>query len=472
MTDSSVNNRTIFHVDVNSAFLSWSAVKRLQEDPSAVDLRTIPSAVGGDAETRHGIITAKSIPAKKYGIHTAMTVAEAMRLCPDLVLVPGDFAVYRKFSKQFIDILKGYTDLVEQASIDEAYMDVTGTEELYREYETEEYAFPLSLAHHIRSEIKKTLGFTVNIGVSTNKLLAKMASDFEKPDRVHTLYPEEVPAKMWPLPVGDLFGCGARTAEKLASYGVRTIGDAAAMEETWLKQILGDKAGAYIWRSANGKNDRPVEAVREEAKSVSNEITLAKDLVESNYNIKAPKLIHSLSESVARRLREKGLFGQTVVVSVKTADFRRKSRQAPLPGPTDSGVTIEKAAMGLLHDLCFGEGSGTEESSAATAAGRGGRRAPLARPAQAGGLFGRNMGVRLVGVGVTNISHGENRQMSIFDFDGAEGISAGEAEKGEKDISLPGGKMYSGRRRQQNLDAMEDAINGKFGEGTLKRGLS
>lgn len=434
--------RTIFHVDVNSAFLSWTAVKRLQEDTEAVDLRTIPSAVGGDVETRHGIITAKSTPAKKYGIKTAMTIGQALRLCPNLVVVPADFKTYREFSHQFISILKKYTDLAEQASIDEAYMDVTGTEELYRGFETEEWKWPLSLAHHISNEIKTELGFTVNVGISVNKLLAKMASDFEKPDKVHTLYPEEVPQKMWPLPVGELFGCGARTAERLRTLGVVTIGDAAALDEEVLKRALGDKAGSYIWRSANGLSDSPVEPVREEAKSVSNETTLSADIVESNYNNAMPSVIHELSESVGRRLRKAGLYGSTVVATVKTSDFRRRSKQMPLSVPTDSGQVVEAAAMSLFRDLCFG--------TASTA-----------------GLFAEDVGVRLVGVGVTGINHGENRQLSLFDMeDGTDSLlGAGDGAAVET-------KKQPSAETQHRLDAMEDAINGKFGEGALKRGIS
>ncbi len=433
--------RTIFHVDVNSAFLSWSAVKRLQEDPEALDLRTIPSAVGGDVETRHGIITAKSTPAKKYGIKTAMTIGQALRLCPNLVVVPADFKTYREFSHQFISILKKYTDLVEQASIDEAYMDVTGTEGLYSGFETEEWKWPESLAHHISNEIKTELGFTVNVGISVNKLLAKMASDFEKPDKVHTLYPEDVPRKMWPLPVGELFGCGARTAERLRTLGVVTIGDAAALDEDVLKRALGDKAGAYIWRSANGLSDSPVEPVREEAKSVSNETTLSADIVDSNYNKTMPPIVHELSESVGRRLRKAGLFGSTVVATVKTSDFRRRSKQMPLSAPTDSAPVIEAAALGLFRDLCFGTCSSA-------------------------GLFEENVGVRLVGVGVTGIDHGENRQLSLFDLDTGTDLLL------ESGISTDGeSKSRPSAEKQHKLDAMEDAINGKFGEGALKRGI-
>ena len=219
-----LDGRTIFHVDVNSAFLSWSALKLLEEDPGAVDLRTIPSGVGGDVKTRHGIITAKSIPAKKYGVQTGEPVVKALQKCPQLVLVPPDFETYRKYSRALMEILARYTPLIQQVSIDEAYMDLTDR----IPYGDREGA--LALAKQIRDHVREQLGFTVNVGISVNKLLAKTASDFEKPDRTHTLYPEEVPAKMWPLPIGTLHGCGKSTAQKLQLIGINTIGEAAAAD--------------------------------------------------------------------------------------------------------------------------------------------------------------------------------------------------------------------------------------------------
>ena len=186
--------RTIFHVDVNSAFLSWSALKKLRDEPGSVDLRTIPSAVGGDVKTRHGIITAKSIPAKKYGIQTAEPVVKALQKCPQLVLVPPDFQTYQEYSRALMDILAQYSSLLQQVSIDEAYLDMSdriapGDREAAKMW-----------AMRIREQVKKELGFTVNVGISTNKLLAKMASDFEKPDRTHTLYPDEVPRRLPRIP--------------------------------------------------------------------------------------------------------------------------------------------------------------------------------------------------------------------------------------------------------------------------------
>ena len=255
--------RFVFHVDVNSAFLSWSALKQLQEDPGSVDLRTIPSAVGGDIRTRHGIITAKSIPAKAYHVQTGEPVVRALEKCPQLVLVRSDFKTYRMYSSRFISILKEYTDQVQQASIDEAYMDVS---DLVSSRED-----AITLADRIKNTVRGRLGFTVNVGISENKFLAKMASDFEKPDKVHTLFPDEIRQKMWPLPVRDLYGCGAATAQQLNEMGFRTIGDLAACSEQMLKTILGEKRGEYIYQRVRGIDSSLVETVRQEAKSCSQE---------------------------------------------------------------------------------------------------------------------------------------------------------------------------------------------------------
>ena len=205
----------VFHIDVNSAFLSWEAVYRVQYLGGNLDLRTIPSAVGGDISKRHGIILAKSIPAKKYNIQTGEPVVDALRKYPDLVLVPPNYELYEKNSKAFMAILRKYSDKVEQYSIDEAFMDMTGTQILF--------GAPVIAANAIKDEIYQTLGFTVNVSVSTNKLLAKMASDFKKPNLVHTLFPHEIEKEMWPLPVRDLFFVGGASEKKLHSLGIRTI---------------------------------------------------------------------------------------------------------------------------------------------------------------------------------------------------------------------------------------------------------
>ena len=191
--------RIIFHIDVNSAFLSWTSVENLRTGRGP-DLRLIPAVIGGDQSSRHGIVLAKSIPAKAFGIYTSQPVAQALRLCGDLTVYPPEHELYRRFSRELMAYLKSLTPDVEQLSIDECFLDFTGI--------AHRYPSPVQAAHSIRDTIYARFGFTVNIGISSNKLLAKMASDFEKPNRVHTLFPSEVPEKMWPLPVGELYMAG------------------------------------------------------------------------------------------------------------------------------------------------------------------------------------------------------------------------------------------------------------------------
>ena len=315
-----IAERTIFHVDVNSAFLSWSALKKLRDEPGSVDLRTIPSAVGGDVKTRHGIITAKSIPAKRYGIQTAEPVVKALQKCPQLVLVPPDFDTYREYSRKLMDILAQYSPMLQQVSIDEAYLDMSdriapGDREAAKMW-----------ARRIREQVKRELGFTVNVGISTNKLLAKMASDFEKPDRTHTLYPDEVPSKMWPLPIDSLHGCGKSTAQKLQLVGINTIGEAAASDPLLLQSILGQKSGAYIYNSANGISRSPVVAEREQAKSISNERTLSEDVDRENYHTNGIPVIRELAEKVASRMQKKGLPGRRRCLKPPTGQRRSNRR--------------------------------------------------------------------------------------------------------------------------------------------------
>lgn len=368
----------IFHVDVNSAFLSWSAVKRLKEDPDALDLRTVPSVICGDVETRHGIVTAKSIPAKRYGIETAEPVMSALRKCPTLILEKSDFTTYREYSRAFIGILKRFSEKVEQASIDEAYVDMG-------QLSTVE---ALMAAHRIKDTIRDSLGFTVNVGMSTNKLLAKMASDFSKPDKVHTLWRDEVPAKLWPLEIGLLYGCGGATAAKLRGLGIYTIGEAAHTEESLLQGVFGEKKGTYLYRSANGLGSEEVHTEHEEAKSYSNETTLAEDITEENYDTNAPGVVKSLAESVSRRMSRDGMYAQTIGIMAKSNQFVRYSRQVTLPESTQDAGMIEQQAQMLLNQLARGEH----------------------------GLFAQGVQIRLIGVSATKLDKGEYRQINLFDY--------------------------------------------------------
>ena len=226
-----MGERIIFHIDANSAFLSWTAAYRVKVLGDPVDLRDIPSVIAGDKESRHSIILAKSTRAKKYGIRTGEPLFQALQKCPELVIAPPDYELYVTASRKFVEMLRQFSPKVEQYSIDEAWVDMTGTERLW--------GAPRLAAEKMRSRIWEELGFTVNVGISSNKLLAKMAGDFEKPNKVHTLFPEEMEGKFWPLPVRDLFLVGAATEKKLNLMGIYTIGDLARADVQILKRKLG-----------------------------------------------------------------------------------------------------------------------------------------------------------------------------------------------------------------------------------------
>lgn len=332
----------IFHIDVNSAFLSWEAVFRLYHKGGTLDLREIPSAVGGDVSLRHGIILAKSIPAKKYGIHTGETIPEAKRKCPGLVLVPPNYSLYEQCSAAFMDILREYSDVVEQYSVDEAFVDMTSSCRLF--------GTPEETAAQVRDRIREELGFTVNVGVSSSKLLAKMASDFQKPDRVHTLYPEEIPRKMWPLPVSDLFFVGRATAKRLFSMGIRTIGELAAADPAWLKSVL-KKHGEIIWGFANGVDLSPVLDAPAPNKGYGNSTTLPQDATDQET---ADRVLLALSETVAARLRADHVQAGVVSVGIRYTDLSYFSHQKVLDTPTNLTLEICHAARGLFRELWNG----------------------------------------------------------------------------------------------------------------------
>lgn len=332
-----MRDRVIFHIDVNSAFLSWEAVERLKHGEE-VDLRQIPSAVGGDIATRHGIILAKSIPAKKYNITTAEPVVVALRKCPDLVLVPPRHELYRRYSKAFIEILRQYSDTIEQFSVDEAFVDMTGTTRLFGE--------PVEAANSIRNRVRNELGFTVNVGVSSNKVLAKMASDFKKPDMVHTLFPEEIEKKMWPLPVGDLFFAGKAAVERLNKLGIFTIGDLAESDRGLISNVL-KKHGDVLWRYANGLDDSPVEPVRADNKGYGNSTTLPFDVTDEDT---AKSILLRLSDKVGARLRNDGMKADTVTVQIKYNDLTRASHQCSLYSATNITQEIYEQACKLFTE--------------------------------------------------------------------------------------------------------------------------
>lgn len=335
-----MGERLIFHIDVNSAFLSWESVYRLRQDPDTVDLRTIPAIVGGDPSSRHGIVLAKSVPAKKFGISTAETIVSAVKKCPDLTIVPSRFDFYLECSQKLIALLEEYTPDIEKFSIDEAFLDMTETIHLF--------GTPREVADQIRSRVKKELGFTVNVGIAPNKLLAKMASDFEKPDKTHTLFAEEIPEKMWPMPVRELFFVGGAAAGKLERIGLHTIGAVAACDEQILKAHLGNKYGALIHQYALGIDDSPVAEREPLNKGYGNSITLSQDV--KDYET-ACQVLLALSETVGARLRQHQVRCNSICVELKDWQFHSFSHQTTLAVPTDSTSVLYQNACRLLREF-------------------------------------------------------------------------------------------------------------------------
>lgn len=334
--------KVIFHIDVNSAFLSWEAVYRLHHLGGQVDLREEVAAVGGDMAMRHGIILAKSIPAKRYHVKTGESIVEALEKCPDLKLVPPNYGLYEKCSAAFMDILRQYSPCVEQYSVDEAFVDMTGTEGLWGD--------PVTAANRIRNQIRDELGFTVNIGISENKLLAKMASDFEKPDRVHTLWRHEIRTKMWPLPVTDLFFVGRATAKKLRNMGIYTIGELALTDKDVLKSHM-KKHGEVISAFANGIDVSVVQAEPPANKGYGNSTTIAFDVTDAST---AKMVLLALAETVGARLRAAGVRAEVIAVGIKNYELAYASHQMTLHNATNITTEIYQYASMLFDALWDG----------------------------------------------------------------------------------------------------------------------
>lgn len=334
--------RLIFHIDVNSAYLSWEATYRLQQGDS-IDLREIPSVVGGDESSRHGIVLAKSIPAKRYSIQTGETLFNARLKCPGIIIVPPRYWLYMQCSSAMHQILQEYTPQIQRFSIDESFLDFSNMEHLYPDY--------MELAETIRERIKRVLGFTVNIGISNNKLLAKVASDLKKPDRIHTLFLHEIKEKMWPLPVEDLFMIGRATAPKLHKININTIGDLANYDVEILKNIF-KSHGQLIWNYANGIDDSEVRKSNYiEMKGIGNSTTIAFNVEDKET---AHKVLLSLCETVGMRLRDSNNCCNVVAVSIRGSDLIFYSRQKKLDTATDSTRKIYEVACTLFDNVWKG----------------------------------------------------------------------------------------------------------------------
>lgn len=338
-----MQDRVIFHVDANSAFLSWTAAYRVHVLGDSLDLREVPSVIAGDKASRHSIILAKSGPAKKYGIHTGEPLFQALEKCPDLIVAPPDYGLYVEASRHFVEMLRQFSPMVQQYSIDEAWVDMTGTQKIF--------GAPRLAAEKMRQRIWEELGFTVNIGISSNKLLAKVAGDFEKPNKVHTLFPEEMEDKMWPLPVRELFLVGSATEQKLKGLGIYTIGDLAKSDVAILKKRLG-KHGETVWHYANGRNAEMVTPEPEENKGYGNSTTTAEDVV--TY-ARAHQVLLSLCETVAMRMRKDGKCGRCVSIHLRTNEFHHFSHQTVLYGATNITSELFDAVCRIFDEAWDGE---------------------------------------------------------------------------------------------------------------------
>lgn len=393
----------IFHIDVNSAYLSWTAVEELKNGGER-DLRMIPAIIGGNQESRHGVVLAKSLPAKKYGIRTGEPVANAFRKCPNLVMEPPNHKMYSEYSHRLMEFLRTYTPDIEQVSVDECYMDFTGI--AHRFYS------PVEGALEIKNRIYEKFGFTVNIGISVNKLLAKMASDFEKPNRVHTLFPEEIQLKMWSLPVSELYMAGRSSVEQLKKLEIHTIGDLAQMNPEILELHL-KSHGRMLWESANGRGDDSVVSVRVDAKGIGNSVTLPKDVVTRE---EAKEVLLHLAESVGARLREAGQKAGMLSVEIRYHTFENSSHQRQLFRATSNDSEIYHIAVELFDELWD------------------------KRP------------VRLLGIRSSKLQkEDEPEQLSIFDI-----------QREQKDAART--------EKQKRLDKALDEIRKKYGEDAVKRG--
>ncbi len=389
----------IFHIDVNSAYLSWTAVEQLKNG-AEVDLRKIPAIIGGNQESRHGVVLAKSPLAKKYGIRTGEPVAQAFRKCPDLVMAPPNHKMYQEYSRRLMEFLQTYTPDIEQVSVDECFMDFTGISYLYLS--------PVEAAFEIKDAVYEKFGFTVNIGISVNHLLAKMASDFEKPNKVHTLFPKEIPVKMWPLPISELYMAGRSSVEVLNKLEIRTIGELAKADPNLLELHL-KSHGRTLWEFANGIDHEKVRRGHVENKGIGNSTTLAKDAVTEE---EAKKVLLWLAESVGGRLRKEKQRAGMVSVEIKYHTFQTVSHQKQLETASNADQVIYKAACELFRELWNQEP------------------------------------IRLLGIRTSKLQdESAPVQMSIFDF-----------------------QTKQEEQRHQKLDKALDVIRKKYGEDAVKKG--
>ena len=395
-------DRLIFHVDVNSAFLSWEAAKRVRNGKS--DIRKIASCIGGDPTTRRGVVLAKSNEAKKYGVKTGEPLAFSLRKCPHLQIYRPDFKLYSSCSKAFKNICKLYSPTMEEFSIDECFLDMTGI--------ASNFSQAVNIAHKIKDRIKNELGFTVNVGIGENKLCAKMASDFEKPDKVHTLFQSEVPTKMWPLPVGDLLFVGGASAKKLNSIGIYKIGQLANAKLEFLIKHFGDKRSQYMHRFANAIDDSPVVSERPEPKGYSNSVTLEENLTSIK---EANTVLLALADAVAGHMRKDGNKAHSISVGIRFLNFQNQTHQMSFTEPLSTTNEVYEAAKKLLKEMWKGR-----------------------RP------------IRLISIALTNLTKlGGCKQLSFFD--------------------KPSKQAETIKKSDEKVESVIDSLRKKYGFDVIKR---
>lgn len=365
------------HIDVNNAFLSWTAIDLLNHGYKK-DIRNIEAVIGGDEEARHGIVLAKSTPAKKLGIVTAETLYQARKKCPKLEIYPPNYPYYVEMSRKLFSLISKYTPDIEVFSIDECFLEYTHVKNLYGD--------PIKFAYKLKDEIYNTLGFTVNIGIGENKLCAKMASDFEKPNKVHTLFKDEIETKMWPLDVGELLWIGKKSKERLYTLGIRSIGALAKADYTNLYYYFKNQTKQMI-EHANGIDNDPVIVEREEAKGISMTRTIDHDV---NNRLELYDYLNWISNDLAIALRKQDKYTKTIAVILKDTYFKQKTHQRKLPNPTNSTAKIYQVSKELLDETWNGES------------------------------------IRLIGIRLDNLSEKSTYQISLFE----------DIENHEKDTKL------------------------------------
>lgn len=334
-----MNKKIFFHIDVNSAYLSWESAHRKKEGLETVDLRDIPSAITGDPSRRSGIVLAKSTSAKQFGVKTGEPIQIARRKCPQLYTVAANFDLYIEYSNMLMNLLKEYSPNLYQYSIDEAFLDMTGTTRLYGN--------PIYCANNIREHVKRELGFTINVGIGNTMATAKMAGEFSKPDKTHTLFEHEIKTKLWNMPIEHLFFVGKKSSKKLRNIGIETIGDLAILDKNLVIKKL-KSYGEIIHNHANGLDGYVFLREKTKNKSIGNSTTTGFDICD--YDI-ADAILLSLCETVCARLRKRELKTDVVSIELVDIDFKRYQKQKRLIRKTNNVSDIHQCAYDLLNEI-------------------------------------------------------------------------------------------------------------------------